>query len=123
MSKALLIRVNADLLASLCDRFKLDSAVDKGKQSVVRSATNIVTGMDLGTALANKDIAGENRLTVRSLYAETLRFTVASVLGRTDAFFMCEKLDTDSKHGNLSLHIIRLLSLHRGIRSIPQEDR
>ena len=72
--------------------------VYKSEQSVVLTLTDIGAGMDLGSALSDKDIAGENKLTVGSLGAKTLRLTVAAVLGRTHTFFMCHLGYTSISH-------------------------
>lgn len=84
--------VNADLLLTAGNVLKLDLSADESEQSVIRSATDIVAGMDLGASLANNDVAGEDCLTVCLLHAESLGLAVASVLSRTDTFFMSEIL-------------------------------
>ena len=43
---------------------KLDLSADESEQSVIRSATDIVAGMDLGASLANDNVACEDCLTV-----------------------------------------------------------
>jgi hypothetical protein len=45
--------------------------------------------VDLGSALSDKDVAGEDKLAVGSLGTKTLGLAVAAVLGRTHTFFMC----------------------------------
>ena len=45
--------------------------------------------MDLGSALSDKDVAGQNELTVGPLRTKTLRLAVAAVTGAAHAFFMC----------------------------------
>lgn len=57
--------VNANLLASLCDRLKLDGAVNESEKGVVRSAAHINAGMNLGTALSYDNISCKDSLTVR----------------------------------------------------------
>jgi hypothetical protein len=42
------------------------------KQGVILAATNIVTWVEVGTALANDDFAGINQLAAETLYAEAL---------------------------------------------------
>jgi hypothetical protein len=61
--------------------------------------------MNVGSSLTNDDIAGDHRLTVSGLYAKTLGFAVTAVLGRTDTFFMSEKLQAKTNHGNSSVKI------------------
>jgi hypothetical protein len=48
--------------------------------------------MNCGASLSDDDIAGDNLLTVRLLYAKALRFAVTAVLGRTDTFFVSKEL-------------------------------
>ena len=81
--------VNRDLLAVLAHALKLHSAVHEGEQSVVTTLTDVSAGVDLSSALSDKDVAGQNELSVGSLYTKALRLTVAAVLGRTHTFFMC----------------------------------
>lgn len=84
--------VNADLLLTAGNVLKLDLSADESEQSIIRSATDIVAGMDLGASLANDNVACEDCLTVCLLYAESLGLAVASVLSRTDTLFMSEIL-------------------------------
>ena len=53
--------------------------------------------MDFGSALSDKDVAGEDKLSVGSLGTKTLRLAVATVLGGTDSFFMSKKIFENSK--------------------------
>ena len=86
------VGVNADLLLVLILALELDLAVNQSEESVILADTDIVAGMDSGAALSDNDIACNDGLTVSLLYAKALRLTVATVLSRTDTFFMCEKL-------------------------------
>ena len=89
--------VDADLFAVLADALEFYDAVDKSKKGVVGADTDVVAGMDLGSALSHKDIARKHELTVGSLRAETLGLGITTVFGRAHTFFMCKKLNTDSK--------------------------
>ncbi len=53
----------ASILAELSKR----STADLGEQSVVAADTDVDAGMDVGAALANKNVARENELTVGAL--------------------------------------------------------
>ncbi len=64
-------------------------SLDQGKKGVVLADADTDTGMELGAALANKDIAGENQLTTVTLDAKPFRFRVAAVTGTAACFFMC----------------------------------
>ena len=71
---------------------KLYASVDKSKESIILTDTNVVTGMDSGSSLSYEDVAGENYLTVSSLNAKALGFAVTTVLGRTDTLLMSKEL-------------------------------
>jgi hypothetical protein len=87
-----LFSVNADLLLALRLLLKLNLTVDQSEQSIVRTDTDILAGVNCGASLSDDDIAGDNLLTVRLLYAKALRFAVTAVLGRTDTFFVSKEL-------------------------------
>ena len=88
----MLVSVNANLLLATGDVLVLYSTVNKSKESIVRTDTNVRTGMDLSSALSYKNIAGDNCLTVSLLNTKTLRFGITTVFGRTNALFMSEEL-------------------------------
>ena len=88
----LLVSVNANALLSTGDMLELNGAVDKRKESVIGSDANVITGMDLGSALSYKDVAGDNCLTVSLLNAKALRLGITTVLGRTNALLVGEEL-------------------------------
>lgn len=96
--RLLLDSVNAYFLAILAHSLELDVAVDESKEGVVRTLADIVAGMDVGSALSDKDIACENELTVASLDAESLGLRITAVLGRSAALLMCEKLNIYLEH-------------------------
>ena len=64
--------VNRDLFAVLAHALELNSSVHLSEQSVVHALTDIGAGMDLSSALSDKDVAGQNKLTIGSLDAKTL---------------------------------------------------
>jgi hypothetical protein len=66
-----------------------DAAIDKSKQRVILTHTDIFAGIVLGTALANDDIAGENDFSAITLYAKATAFRVASVSRATACFLVC----------------------------------
>ena len=59
------------------------------KKSIVTTATNIGAGVNPCPALPNNDSTGGNRLPTENLYSQHLRVGISSVLGRTNAFFVC----------------------------------
>ena len=94
----LLYRVDGAHFAILTLAFKLDMTVDLCKQGVVAANTDIVAGMDVRASLANQNIAREDKLTVRTLHAQSLGLGITTVLSRTAALLMSEELKTDFQH-------------------------
>ncbi|POR05665.1 hypothetical protein AU468_00375 [Alkalispirochaeta sphaeroplastigenens] len=59
---------------------EFDPSVGLGKESVVLSASHIVTGMNLGAPLANNDATSSNKLATKLLDSQALRVGIATVL-------------------------------------------
>ena len=91
-----------DLLAILAQTLELDLAGLQSEQGVVAALTHVNTGMDMGAALTNQNVASQNELTVAALHAQTLGLGVTAVTGRTNALLVGEKLQTDIQR---SLHL------------------
>src|SRR5690606_3936906 len=68
---------------------ELDPACDQSKQSVVTASTDVVTGVETGTALANQDLASLDVLSTEALDAEPLGVGVASVTAGRRALLVC----------------------------------
>ena len=88
----ILVSVNANLLLATGDVLELNNTVNKCEKSIVRADTYVSTGMNLGAALSNNNVAGDNRLAVCLLNAETLGLRITTVLGRTNALLVGEEL-------------------------------
>ena len=71
---------------------ELNGAVGKCKESIVRTDTYVLTGMDLGTTLSNKNVTSKNCLSISLLYAETLGLGITAVFSRTYALFVSKEL-------------------------------
>ena len=71
---------------------KLNSTVNKSEKSIIRTDTNVHTGMNLGSALSNDDVTGDNCLSVSLLNAKALGLGITAVLGRTNTLLMSEEL-------------------------------
>lgn len=84
--------VNAYALFVACDAFKLYNAVNKSKESIVRAFADANAGANVCASLSYDYVTCSYAGTVRLFDAETLRITVASVLCRTNAFFVSKKL-------------------------------
>ena len=82
-------------MRSLPSRSNLTRAVLQCKQGVVAADAHVGAGMDLGAALADQNVAGQDELTVAALHAQTLGLGVTAVLGGADALLMSEELNTE----------------------------
>ena len=86
------ISVNANLLLSLALMLELHCAIDEGKQSIVLTNANVLTGANGASALSDDDVACQNVLTVGLLNAKALGLTVTAILGGTYTFLMSKEL-------------------------------
>ena len=68
---------------------ELDRAGDEREQRVVAAAADVVTGVEVGAALADDDLAGVDDLAAEALDAEALRVGVATVAGGGRALLVC----------------------------------
>src|SRR5690606_21114544 len=68
---------------------ELDGARGEREQGVVAAAAHTVTGVDLGAALADEDLARADGLAAEALDAEALGVGVTPVLGGADALLRC----------------------------------
>jgi len=71
----LLYRLNDDGAALLLASYgELHRAVDQREQGVILAHADVVTRVELGTALANDDVASLNQLTAVALNAKSFGF-------------------------------------------------
>lgn len=68
-----------------------DAALGKGEESVVTASLHIFSGMKLGAALADDNIASRDALSAEALDAEALGDGIATEVGRSAGFTMCHK--------------------------------
>lgn len=68
---------------------KLNRTGLQGEQGVVATAANACTGVEVGSTLADDDLAGGNYLTTEALDAQVLCVGVTTVASGTRAFFVC----------------------------------
>jgi len=66
-----------------------DVTVGKGEKRMIAAHADVVTGVELGAALADENGAGGDELTAVPLHAETLAVAVAAVACGSLSFFMC----------------------------------
>src|SRR6516164_8551729 len=69
-----------------------DAAVDQSENRVITAEADVFSGQEFCAALADNDIAGENHLAAKSLYAETFADAVAAVLNAALSFFVSHGL-------------------------------
>ena len=93
----LLSGVNRSLLTILAETLETEHAALLGVESIVRADTDVDARMDVGAALAHKNVAGENELTVSALGAKALGVRVAAVLRGAAALLMSKKLNNEVK--------------------------
>ena len=73
-------------LAVTANALEVNAAIDQSEQGVIAADADALTRMDVGAALTDQDVAGQNELTVAALDAEALGLGITTVLGRTYAF-------------------------------------
>ena len=66
----------------------MNAAIDQSEQGVIAADADALTRMDVGAALTDQDIAGQNKLTVAALDAEALGLGITTVLVDL-RLFMC----------------------------------
>jgi hypothetical protein len=84
--------VHGSSLSELTEALKTKDAVFKSVQSIITADAYIETGMDVSAALSVKDVAGLDKLAVRSLGTETFSIGITAVLGGAHSLFMGEEL-------------------------------
>ena len=94
----LLDRIYADFLLVCTKALESYDAVGECEESVVRAFADVLTGMNVSSALSYKNVSCKNELAVRSFCAKALRFGIAAVFSGAHTFFMGEELHTKSKH-------------------------
>ena len=81
-----LFRKNADTLAIAAEPLEHDIPFGRGEDGVIAADADILPRMELGAALADDDVAGNDVLTAKTLDAQTLALTVAAVLDEPPPF-------------------------------------
>ena len=81
-----LLRSNVDAAAFAIEEH---AAVNQGENRVVTAHAYALAGVELGAALADDDVTGDDGLAAELLDAETLAAGIAPVADGTLTFFMC----------------------------------
>ncbi len=71
--------IDADELSGATFVFKFNDAFNQGKKRIVFAATNVLSGLPFGTALAREYVAANNVFAAKLLQAQSLRRRVATV--------------------------------------------
>jgi hypothetical protein len=95
--------INANLLLISAQSLKPYHAVNLGVQCIIITDAHVQAGMNFRAALANKDVACQNELSVGALGAQSLSMAIASVTGGAHSFFMREQLEIHLKHASTSV--------------------
>ena len=68
---------------------ELDDAVTQCIQSVILAHTDVLARIVLRASLTNDDVASNSGLTTEKFHSESLTGGLTTVLGTTNAFFVC----------------------------------
>lgn len=71
-----------------CAAIKLHGTVGSCKKGIIFAATDILTGVEFGAALANDDVSGTNYLAAVFFNSEAFGLGIASVSTRSLTFLM-----------------------------------
>jgi len=81
--------IHTNLFLCFAEWFEFDETIDQRIQRVVFAETHVQAGANVRAALANDDRSSLHVLTVKSLDAQALGITVATISSRTATFFVC----------------------------------
>ena len=79
--------INGALLALSAHPLKLHLAIHQGEEGIVATDAHIGAGMDMGTALPDQDVAGQDVLAIGPFYAEAFGLGIAAVRSLANTFF------------------------------------
>ena len=85
-------------LAVTANALEMNAAINQSVQGVIAADADALTRMDVGAALTDQNVAGQNKLTVAALNAEALGLGITAVLGGAHTFFVGEELQTNVQH-------------------------
>ena len=88
-----MLGVNAHAFAVLAHPLKTDLAAYLGKEGVIGADAHVFTGMNMGAALPDQNVAGQHELPVGTLDAQPLGLGITAVFGGADALFVGEELN------------------------------
>jgi hypothetical protein len=100
---------------------ELNNSGGQCEQGVVLAASNVVSGVKVGSTLANDDFAGINFLATETLHAKALGITVASVTGAGCTLLMCHGSLPCRNVGDLNLGQFRAMALTTTVAGLVLE--
>ena len=80
---------DVDHFALVFGRGEGDFARNQCEQRVVFADTDVLAGVEAGSALTNDDVTGDHDFSAKLFHAEALAVGLAAVLGTTRPFLMC----------------------------------
>ena len=90
--------IYAYLFAVCAEAFESYNTIGESEEGIVGTFANVYAGMDVSSALSDKDVASKDKLTVGSFRAKAFGFGITAVFSGAHTFFMGEELHTKSKH-------------------------
>jgi hypothetical protein len=100
---------------------KLNYTWGQCEQGVILAAPNVVSGVKVGSTLANNNFARINFLATETLHAEALGITVASVTGAGCTLLMCHGSLPCRNVGDLNLGQFRAMALTTTVAGLVLE--
>lgn len=88
---------------SVAPHRKLNRALGRRKERVVAPDSDVLAGIELGTALANQDISRDHALAAEALDAQALGIGIAPIASRAGAFFGGKELKIKAEHSRVSI--------------------
>lgn len=82
-------REDGDVASAFLLFLELDDTVTQCIQSVILAHTDVLAGIVLRAALTDDDVASNGGLTTEKFHSESLTGGLTTVLGTTNAFFVC----------------------------------
>src|SRR5688572_1715201 len=82
-------RIDRHLLTTTIVGLELHDAIHQGEERIILATADVAAGVELGAALTDQNVAGDDVLATEPLDAEALRVRIATVAARADSLFMC----------------------------------
>ena len=73
---------------------ELDDSCDRGKESIIASATNVLSRVNRRAALTDENLSGTHSFSITDLRPEILRVGISTESGGATRLFVCHKAKT-----------------------------